>query len=220
MKNLCIYCAGGLGKEVFDIATRINKIHSLWDEIFFVDDIEGLADTTYLGRLFTIDKMLTEFNDDTIEVVIANGEPVVRAKLFKKVKKLKLNITSLIDPSASISPTASIGQGVIAYPFTIIASSAIIGNNVLVNASSVIGHDIKVGNNTVISSHVDVGGACIIGENSYIGMGSMIKEKLSIGSNVIVGISSAVHRNIPDGVIAMGNPARPLRRNDDNKVFK
>ena len=90
----------------------------------------------------------------------------------------------------------------------------------MVNASSVIGHDIRVGNNTVISSHVDVGGACIIGENSYVGMGSMIKEKLSIGSNVIVGISSAVHRNIPDGVIAMGNPARPLRRNDDNKVFK
>ena len=36
--NLCIYCAGGLGKEVFDIATRINKIHSIWDEIFFVAD--------------------------------------------------------------------------------------------------------------------------------------------------------------------------------------
>lgn len=218
--NLCIYCAGGLGKEVFDIATRINKIHSIWDEIFFVDDTEGLGDTTYLGRLFTFDKMLTEFHDDTIEVVIANGEPVVREKLFEKVKKLKLNIISLIDPSASISPSASIGQGVIAYPFTIIASSAIIGDNVLVNASSIIGHDIKVGNNTVISSHANIGGASIIGENSYIGMGSMIKEKLSIGSNVIIGISSSVHRDIPDGVIAMGNPARPLRRNDDNKVFK
>jgi sugar O-acyltransferase (sialic acid O-acetyltransferase NeuD family) len=220
MKKLCIYCVGGLGKEIFDIATRINIIDSRWDEIYFVDDNEGLAETAYSGRLFTMDKMLIEFDVDTIEVIIANGEPIIRAKLFKKVKKLKLNITSLIDPLASVSSSASIGEGLIAYPFSIIASDTFIGNNVLLNASAIIGHDIKIGNNTVISPHVCVGGATTIGDNSFIGMGSMIKEQLSIGSNVIVGMSSAVHKDVPDDVIAMGNPARPLRRNDDHKVFK
>lgn len=220
MKKLCIYCVGGLGKEVFDIATRINIIDSRWDEIFFVDDNEELAETAYLGRLFSADKMLIEFDIDTIEVVIANGEPIIKAKLFKKVKKLKLNITSLIDPLSSVSSSANIGEGLIAYPFSIIASDTFIGNNVLVNASAIIGHDIKIGNNTVIGPHVCVGGATTIGNNSYIGMGSKIKEQLSIGSKVIVGMSSAVYKDVPDNVIAMGNPARPMRRNDDQKVFK
>ena len=90
----------------------------------------------------------------------------------------------------------------------------------LVNAGAIIGHDIIVGHNTVISPQVCIGGGTRIGDNSYIGMGSKIKEKLVIGSGVIVGMSSAVHRDVPDDVIAMGNPARPMRRNDDNKVFK
>ena len=85
--KLCIYCAGGLGKEVFDIADRINNIHSRWDEILFVDDTEGLGDNCYLGRLFKFDKMLLEFKDDDLEFIIANGEPVVREKLYTKVKE-------------------------------------------------------------------------------------------------------------------------------------
>jgi len=220
MKKLCIYCVGGLGKEVFDIATRINNIYSRWDEIFFVDDNEELTEIAYLGRVFSLNKMLIEFDVDSIEVVIANGEPIIKEKLFKKVKKLKLNITSLIDPLASVSDSANIGEGLIAYPFSIIASDTSIGNNVLVNASAIIGHDIKIGNNSVISPQVCIGGATTIGDSSFIGMGSKIKEQLSIGSNVIVGMSSAVHKDVPDDVIAMGNPARPLRRNDDQKVFK
>ena len=33
MKNLCIYCAGGLGKEVFDIATQRDFLLSLGIEM-------------------------------------------------------------------------------------------------------------------------------------------------------------------------------------------
>lgn len=218
--KLCIYCAGGLGKEVFDIADRINNIDHRWDEIIFVDDSEGLGNNCYLGRLFKFDKILVEFRENKLEFIIANGEPFVREKLYLKLKENNFKVISLIDPQASISPCANIGDGSIAYPFSIIASDATVGNNVLVNAGAIIGHDIIVGHNTVISPQVCIGGGTKIGDNSYIGMGSKIKEKLVIGSSVIVGMSSAVHKDIPDNVIAMGNPARPMRRNDDKKVFK
>lgn len=218
--KLCIYCAGGLGKEVFDIASRVNNVKDRWDEIFFVDDTLGLGKKCYLGKLFTFDTVLSEFSVDDLEFIVANGEPYVREKLYKKVKEYNFKIISLIDPLASISPTADIGDGLIAYPFSIIASDASIGNNVLVNAGAIIGHDIVVGNNTVISPQVCIGGGTKIGHNSYIGMGSKIKEQLVVGSSVIVSMSSAVHKDIPDGVIAMGNPARPMRRNEDNKIFK
>lgn len=218
--KLCIYCAGGLGKEVFDIAYRINHTKSRWDEIFFVDDTEGLGKNCYLGRLFKFDEIMVEFKDDELEFVIANGEPIVREKLYKKVIKNNFKIISLIDPLSSISPSANIGDGLIAYPFSIIASDASIGNNVLVNACAIIGHDITIGHNSVISPQVCIGGGTKIGDNTYIGMGSKVKEQLVIGSRVIVGMSSAVHRDVPNDVIAMGNPARPMRRNDDNKVFK
>jgi acetyltransferase-like isoleucine patch superfamily enzyme len=67
---------------------------------------------------------------------------------------------------------------------------------------------------------VNLGGECIVGDNSYIGMGALIKEGIKIGSNTIVGMGSVVYSDIPDGVIALGNPARVARPNLDQKVFK
>jgi acetyltransferase-like isoleucine patch superfamily enzyme len=85
---------------------------------------------------------------------------------------------------------------------------------------SIIGHDVFIGENSVISSMVNMGGACIVGSDSYVGMGALIKEGVKIGSNSIVGMGSVVYNDIPDGVIALGNPARVMRNNENQKVFK
>ena len=220
MKKLCIYCAGGFGKEVFDIALRINEKESRWDEILFVDDDSSLGDSIYQGKLFTMDKLLKEFDSNDCEIIIATGEPSLRKKLFTIVKSLNLRFTTLIDPSCIISNTSNIGEGVIIAPNSFISSDVELGDNVLINASTIIGHDIVIEKNTSVSSFVCIGGASEIGQESYIGMGTVIKEQLKIGSNVIIGLGSIVHRDIPNQVIALGNPARIMRKNEDNKVFK
>jgi sugar O-acyltransferase (sialic acid O-acetyltransferase NeuD family) len=217
---LCVYGAGGFGKEVYDIATRMNKKKSIWDEILFLDDAPHLGESAYLGRLFKLETVLDEFGLNSIEVIVAIGEPAVRKKLYQKVKKLNLKLATLVDPSSIISPTSKLGEGVIVAPFCSISSSAQIGDNVAINTNSIIGHDIVVGEHSVISSFVNIGGACLVGKSSYLGMGVFIKENLSIGSLVIIGMGSVVFKDIPDQVIAMGNPARPLRRNENNLVFK
>jgi len=218
--KLGIYCAGGFGKEVYDIALRINKKTSCWDEIFFIDDNPDIGSTYYNGKLISIDKMLEDFDHNTIELIIATGEPVVRKKLFTKLKAIDLKIATLIDPSSIISTTACVGKGVIITPFCSISSSVVIGDNVVINTNTIIGHDIKIGDHSVVSSFVNLGGASSVGDESYIGMGAQIKEGLNIGSNVIVGMGSVVFNDIPDKVIALGNPARPSRRNEGNFVFK
>jgi acetyltransferase-like isoleucine patch superfamily enzyme len=67
---------------------------------------------------------------------------------------------------------------------------------------------------------VNIGGSARIGKNSYIGMGALIKENVHIGENVIIGMGSVVYTDIPNDLIALGNPARPIRPNDDRKVFR
>ncbi len=39
------------------------------------------------------------------------------------------------------------------------------------------------------------------------------------GGNSIVGLASVVHRDIKEGVIALGNPARPIKNNENLRVF-
>jgi sugar O-acyltransferase (sialic acid O-acetyltransferase NeuD family) len=217
---LCIYGAGGFGKEVFDIAVRINSENSEWDEILFLDDALHLGESVYLGRLFNIETVLSESDKNNIEVVVAIGEPAVRRKLYQKVKKLQFNFATLVDPSSIISPSAKLGEGVIVAPYCSVSSSVEIGDNVAINTHSIIGHDIVVGEHSVLSSFVNIGGACIVGKNSYLGMGALIKEGVDVGSDSIIGMGSVVFKDIPSGVIAMGNPARPLRRNEDGKIFR
>ena len=50
-----------------------------------------------------------------------------------------------------------------------------------------------------------------IGENTWIGAGAVIVPGVHIGKNVVVGAGSVVTRDIPDDVVAVGNPCRVLR---------
>lgn len=50
-------------------------------------------------------------------------------------------------------------------------------------------------------------------------MGAPVRELLPIGESSIVGMGSVVHRDIPDGVIALGDPVRVAKRNEDKIVF-
>ena len=103
--NLCIYCAGGFGKEVLDIARRLNQAHSLWDRIVFLDDTrEELS--FYGADVFRFESAIERFGATEMQVVIANGEPFVRKALFEKIDSAGISLASLADDSAVISETA------------------------------------------------------------------------------------------------------------------
>ncbi|GAB2853496.1 acetyltransferase [Pseudoduganella ginsengisoli] len=218
--KLFVYCAGGLGKEVFDIAKRVIQAEATWECLNFIDDNPALGKSFYGANVFTFNEFLEKFDLNEVEVVIANGEPAIRKIIYDKVKARGVKLGKVIDPSAIIADTAKLGEGVIITSYCSVVSDAELGANVVLNCKAIIGHDIKVGAHTVISSMVNVGGACVIGESSYVGMGTQIKEGITIGSEAIVGMGSVVYNDVPDEMIAIGNPARPLRKNVDKRVFK
>lgn len=217
--KLFIYCAGGFGKEIMDMARRINKLENKWDEICFIDDIPTGSEF-YGTELFNFQTLLDRFDKKSFQIAIANGEPTTRKILRERISKTGANFASLIDNTSIISPTATLGAGVIVSAKCFISSLAVIGHNTVLNTNALIGHDVTMGDNCSVSSAVNIGGNCSIGENSYIGMGAQIKQGITIGKEVIIGMGSIVHNDIQDGMIALGNPAKPIRRNVDKKVFK
>ena len=50
-----------------------------------------------------------------------------------------------------------------------------------------------------------------IGENAWIGAGAVIVPGVTVGKNTIIGAGSIVTKDIPDNVVAVGNPCRVLR---------
>lgn len=55
---------------------------------------------------------------------------------------------------------------------------------------------------------LELAGEIIVGDNVFIGMGALLLADVSIGSNSIVGANAVVTKNVPDGTIVAGNPAR------------
>ncbi|MBT9778804.1 sugar O-acetyltransferase [Clostridium sp. MCC353] len=59
-----------------------------------------------------------------------------------------------------------------------------------------------------------------IGDNVWIGGNTVINPGVTIGSNVVIGSGSVVTKDIPDNVIAAGNPCRVIRAiTDDDKKY-
>ncbi len=216
--HLLIYCFGGFGKEVIDIARRLNMVSALWETIAFLDDAPR-GNTYYGADVFRLESVQERFGTSFVESVIANGEPAIRKAIFERLAAAGIPLTSLIDAGAVVSESAHIGRGAVIFPGCYVSSSVQIGLNVAIVAGSTIGHDAVLADHAVISGHVNVGGGCTIGSESFIGMGSQIKENTRIGKSAIVGMGSVVCADIPDEVIAMGNPCRPLRPNLNRRVF-
>ena len=216
---LYIYCAGGFGKEVKDIASRLIITGADWESVIFVDDTVGDSER-YGCPVTSFDRLLSSDALSSGRFVIANGEPRAREKLYSRLESAGAQFASILDSSSLISPTAELARGVIVAPLCSISSCALLSENSSVNTMSIIGHDVIVGRHAVVSSMVNLGGGCVVGESSYVGMGALVKEGLRIGANTIIGMGSVVYDNIPDGVIALGNPARVVRKNVDQTVFR
>ncbi len=50
-----------------------------------------------------------------------------------------------------------------------------------------------------------------IGKNCWIGAGAVIVPGVTIGDNTVIGAGSVVTKDIPENVVAVGNPCRVLR---------
>lgn len=55
-----------------------------------------------------------------------------------------------------------------------------------------------------------------IGENAWIAANVVIVPGVRIGKNTVIGAGSVVTKDIPDGVVAVGNPCRVLREVGDH----
>lgn len=73
-------------------------------------------------------------------------------------------------------------------------------------------HDISVkGDKARRPSLANANNNIVIKEGAFISSGVIILGGVTIGKNSVVGAGSVVVRDIPDNVLAVGNPARPVR---------
>ena len=90
--------------------------------------------------------------------------------------------------------------------------SVIIGNDVMVGANVLITdfdwHSMKIDER---QHGIPKSKPVIISDNVFIGYSATILKGVSIGRNSVIGANSVVTKNIPDNVVAAGNPCKVIK---------
>jgi acetyltransferase-like isoleucine patch superfamily enzyme len=135
---------------------------------------------------------------------------------------------TMIGPDVTLSAGMVPGQECISDPVVSIGDRCLIGkgSGIVGHFEISIGNDVWTGHNVYITDqnhdYRDVTKpisqqsmperSVIIGDGSWLGYGSVVLPGARIGRHVVVGANSVVSGELPDHCVAVGSPARVIKR--------
>ncbi len=213
MKNLIIYGAGGFGREVAWMVERINCRRQEWNLLGFVDDVKTELHGKKLNGLPVLGgKAWFAANQEEIYVTCPVGSSKGRRSMYEHLAQYaNVKWATLIDPTAIVGTTSSIGSGSIVCCGARITVNSKIGMGVVINIGSTVGHNSQLGEFTTLYVNSIVSGTVEIGENTEIGSGAFIREYLKVCRDVVIAPLTSVLSDISVPGTYAGNPARRFK---------
>lgn len=190
-----LYGASGHAKVIIDIlkANHI-EIEGLVDDNPNINELLGYP--VFHGR------------EDISPLIISIGDNKIRQMI---AHKLNVEFGTAIHPSAMISPYAIVREGSVIMQGAVVQSCACIGKHCIVNTGVSVDHECVIGDYVHISPHSTLCGNVHVGEGCWIGAGTTVLPGVKVGKWSVIGAGSVVAKDIPDGVLAVGNRCKTIK---------
>jgi len=134
-----------------------------------------------------------------------------RIDLFESLHIPDDRLAVFIHPLSYVAHTVRLGPGTIVMPNASISSATSLAKGCLVMVGATIGHNNQIGKYCHFAAQSCLGANMRIGDGVHIGLNATTRESLTIGRNATLGMGAVLTRNMGEGEIWAGNPARFLR---------
>lgn len=212
-RQLILWGATGQAKVLNELASRLG-----WRVVLLVDNRDLATPLTgvplVVGRE-GLDAWLADVANHgstrfAAAAAVGGARGADRLALMDILADRGLELPELIHPAAFVALDAQLSQGCQVLAHASVCSQASLGKGVIVNTNASVDHDCQLGDGVHIGPGARLTGEIKVGRHAFVGAGAIILPRLEIGAGAIVGAGAVVTRNVSEGAVVAGIPARPM----------
>jgi len=154
-------------------------------------------------------------NVKLVDTKVGDGATVINAV----AKQAEIGSYAEVGPFTYLRPGAVLGEGSKAGTYVEIKKSVIGKGSKVPHLSYIgdaeIGRNVNIGAGTITCNYDGETGKkskTVIGDDVLIGSDTMLVAPVRVGDRAVTGAGSVVSRDLPPGQVAIGAPARPVRK--------
>jgi len=156
---------------------------------------------------------ISDLDFSIVTIVLGIGDNLLREKVASQLnlEHPRALLPPVIHRAASVSPSATLGEGTVVMANANIGAFASTGTGVIVNTGATLEHEGSLGDFSSLGPGVSTGGKVSIGRAAMVGLNVGIGPGVVVGEEAAIGANSLVLHDIPRKVVAYGVPCVPVR---------
>lgn len=186
MEDIIIVGFGGHAKSIADSIERAREYRI----VGYTDLEEHQTEYNYLG---TDDNLQVIFDTGVKKAVIGVGylgKGDIRNKLYQKLKDIGFELPVIVDPSAIVSKTVTMGEGTFIGKNAIVNADAVVGKMAIINTRALVEHECVIEDFVHVAVAAVLCGQVKVGEATFIGANATVIQCMNISA----------HKTVPAGV--------------------
>ena len=212
-RALLLIGAGGLARETAE-AVRARGVDEL---VGFLDDDPALWGTSLDGLPVLGGTSALPDHPDA-QIVLCPGSGRARAAIAARLGLADERYATVVHPGVLVPASCTVGVGTVLLAGAVLTTAVTVGRHVVVMPGSVLTHDVVLEDAATLCARVALAGGVRIRSAGYLGAGCVVREHVSVGLEATVGMGAVVLRDVPDGEVWPGVPARRLDRTGADDV--
>lgn len=185
-----------------------------WEVVGFLNDsgkYKKIYDIPVLGGTNRINDLLKEdlYFMYAIHMV---GKNLQNEIIFQNLSIPLERFPTIVHKTAFVAPNVILNPGVFVMSNAYIGHSSEIGYCSLIMANAIVGHNVTIGPLSHISVGGTIGGYSSLGKVSDVTFGATVLAGRKIGNYSVAGANSLITKDIPEGEIHIGTPAKYLKK--------